>query len=57
MELLSVRQYAISRGLTLSAVYQALWANRLTAIKVGREWKIQVPTVSVDSTPDQTRND
>lgn len=41
--MMSVREYAVAKGLSLCWVYQMIWAGRLHAQKVGRVWKISVP--------------
>jgi len=43
VKLVTVRDYAILHGLCLDTVYRHLWANRLSATKVARQWMIQVP--------------
>ena len=39
---LSVRQFANREGLTIDAVYRRIYSQRLSAVKVGRTWRIPV---------------
>lgn len=46
MEMLSVRQVAIERGVSLKWIRDLLYAQRLPgARKVGREWRIPRPAL------------
>jgi hypothetical protein len=39
---LTLREYALRKGVTLQTVYQKLWAGRLKAEKVDGKWLIEI---------------
>lgn len=47
--MLSVRDYALQRGLTLHTVYMKLWGGQLQGVKRDGRWQILLR-------PDQTRS-